>query len=309
MKLAVLIINFRTPDLTLQCLASLVGQLRKIGDAQATVLDNGSGDRSKDIIRQAVTRKKWQDVVTLITSPENLGFAGGNNLALRQTADAEYYLILNSDTVVNAGCLQYCLRQMEQSPRTGAMSCRLNHPDGTPQVTARKFPSPLTEIFNATHLALRLPRIFGWADIQDPSWDRATVICDVDWICGAFMFVRGDLVRKIGLFDEDFFYYGEDLDLCHRIYRAGYRIRYDPTVSVIHLVGGSSGPDIVDPARRDALLLEARYKAARKCHGPIGLGIIWCTDTLAIGMRRLFSCRKGQGRSDRFPVLPYPPDR
>ncbi|MCC6682550.1 MAG: glycosyltransferase family 2 protein [Phycisphaeraceae bacterium] len=295
MKLSVIIINFRTPDLTAACLESLVPQLRQVGDANAILVENGSGDGSDTQLAQVISQRQWSDVVTLIVSPDNKGFAGGNNLGYQHCRDSEYILLLNSDTVVGDNCMAYCLDVMQQSPDIGLLSCRLDSPDGSVQITARKFPSPLRQIVNATNLSYRLPGLFGWADTEDNGWDRRTVKRDVEWLGGAFLFCRGDAVRELGLLDEDFFFYGEDIEISHRFARAGYRRHYDPAVGILHYGGGSSDPTRMAAKRRAAASWRARYMVQRKCYGPAAALLLRWVDLLSWGTRLLLLRLMGRG--------------
>ncbi len=278
MLLAVIIINFRTPSVTLDCLRSLAPELEAIGGARAILVDNGSGDGSVRLIQEEQTRRRWRwlEVVQL---EKNLGFAAGNNQGMARASDAEFVLFLNSDTVVHRGCLSHGVAVMRSEPMIGAMSGLLLNTDGTAQVTARRFSPPARQFPCALGLPWRFPRWFAWADPWE-DWDRRTTRRDVDWIGGAFMLCRGELLRRLGGFDEDFFFYGEDYELCHRIHRAGYRIHYDPRAVVTHLGGGSSDDDRLPTPQRLRHMWNGRYLAFAKCHGRLAMMALRAVDLL-----------------------------
>jgi GT2 family glycosyltransferase len=194
-------------------------------------------------------------------------------------------LLLNSDTLVHEGCLGHCLKVLEEHRDIGAIGCRLLSTDGTAQTMARRFPTPLRQIASSFALPSRFPSLFGWASIEDASWDRCTVKRDVDWLGGAFLMLRGSLLDRIGLLDEDFFFYGEDVELNHRIHRAGYRRHYDPAVSITHFGGGSSDPERMDTLRRQSEYWRARYLVQRKCYGRWAAALLRAVDLASWGLR------------------------
>lgn len=292
-RLIVVIVNYRTPELSIDCLNSLSVQVPALEGVHVAIVDNGSGDGSAEKIRQAIETKGWQSWVTLMPQDVNWGFAGGNNRALEAFPQFQYALLLNSDTVVHDNCLAYCLTVMDAEPSIGVMSCKLLNPDGSAQTTARKFPTPLRAAIAALGLPWRLPNLFSWANIQDETWDRQIVKRDVDWLGGAFLFVRGEVLQKIGLLDEDFFFYGEDIEFNYRIHKAGYRRCYDPAVSITHFGGGSSDPERLCRVRRQTSFWKAWYLVQHKCYGwwaasllrAVDLGI-WGARLLAFGSLR-----------------------
>jgi len=271
MHLAIVIINYKTPGLTEDCLHSL-GREREAGMQPYVVLvDNASNDGSVEHLQKVVRGQGWEQWVTLLESAENRGFAGGNNLgvarALEWFPDLEYVLFLNSDTVVHPGCLAHCRKRMQADPSIGILSCNVLNADGSVQNVCRKLPRPALETLRALGLAYAFPRLFGWADLEDPHWDRMTTQREVEWVGGAFMYVRAELIRGIGGLDEDFFFYGEDMEFCHRARRAGWRIFFDPAGTITHLGGASSDAPRLEDRRRSVLRWQARFLVQRKCYG------------------------------------------
>ena len=279
--LVVLIVNFRTPRLTIQCLETLEAAYRDFPHFRAIVVENGSGDDSAERIGESILERGWQHWAQLEIQDENYGFAGGNARALEAAPASEYVLMLNSDTLVHAGCLEYCCDLMRAEPDIGAMSCLLLNADGSVQNVTRKFPNPLRLSASIFGLVDRFPRLFAWANIQDLAWDRRNLKRDVDWIGGAFLMTRKDLVDRIGLLDEDFFFYGEDVEFSFRVWRAGYRCHYDPQVSTTHLGGGSAKDKNLDSKLR----WRARYQVQRKCYGRAAELFIRVSDLVAWSLK------------------------
>jgi GT2 family glycosyltransferase len=179
----------------------------------------------------------------------------------------KYLLLLNSDTIVHPGCLEASVKAFEKEPQTGALSCMLRNADGSVQNVCRQLPSPLRMTLHFLGLPWTMPRLFGWADLEDPGWNREKESRDVGWVGGAFLLVRSDLVEKIGGLDEDFFFYGEDIEFCHRIKRNGYRVRFDPSGEITHLGGASSDSSRLLDERKVRLEWQARLLVQRKCYG------------------------------------------
>ena len=200
--------------------------------AEVFVVDNVSRDGSADMVE-----REFPDVI-LIRSQVNLGFAAANNRAF-PLAKGRYIVLLNSDAFLHPGALRLAVEHMDAEPSTGLGGARLVGRDGSWQPSARAFPSPLNDLLTLTGLSSRFPksRFFGrfdrtWADQNEPA--------DVDWVPGAFSIIRREALGRVGYFDEAFFLYYEEVDLCRRIRYAGYEIRYWPDVVVVHLGGESS---------------------------------------------------------------------
>lgn len=300
LNLHIVIINYKTAGLTIDCLTSLAGQASCLPGTWVTVVDNASGDGPSDQIRRAITKNGWQGWARLIESERNLGFAGGNNHALRAFPGARYVLLLNSDTIVHAGCLTHCMSVMEGDESIGAMSCLILNADGSVQNVTRKFTTPLRQTVCAFGLSWKWPGLFGWADCEDKGWDRRRVTRDVDWLGGAFLFIRGTALDSVGLLDEAFFFYGEDIEFCHRLAAAGYRRHYDPTVSTTHLGGASSVPGILDLAARDVHRWCSRYMVQRKCYGALAAHWLRFVDLGTLTLRQLKRLCTGKAGTPAF---------
>jgi N-acetylglucosaminyl-diphospho-decaprenol L-rhamnosyltransferase len=304
--LLIIVVNYRTPGLTIDCLRSLEGEIAAIPGAKVVVVENASGDDSPQRIAHAIETNRWGSWATLAISPVNGGFAAGNNVgwrAGRALGSVNLVLLLNSDTVVHKGTLAHCVSLMHHEPTIGVMSCRLQSQDGSTQAAARGYPTPLRQLLGATSLPWKAPRLFGWADAEQPWWNRGTDRRDVEWLGGAFMLLRGDLVDRIGLFDEDFFFYGEDIELCHRVKKARMRCHYDPRVSILHLGGSSSDPSRMPASARSVHAWRGRYLVQRKCYGRAAELLVRAVDTCSYAVRMLGLRLTGRSAEPRYSDL------
>lgn len=268
-SLLVVIVNYRTANLTVDCLESLVDEIKALPGTQVVVTDNDSGDDSVEKIAAAIARNQWQDWVELMPLERNGGFAFGNNAAIRPPLEKgelpPYVLLLNPDTVVRSGALKELVEFMEKHPQIGIAGSRLEDPDGTPQQSAFRFPSFLSEL----DYSLR----FGPISKLLNRWTLALPVSDTphptDWVAGASMIIRRQVFEAIGLIDENYFMYFEEVDFCLRANRAGWPCWYVPESHVVHLVGQSSG--VTDtkrpPKRMPTYWFDSRRRYFLKNHG------------------------------------------
>lgn len=268
MRLLVAIVNFRVPDLVIDCLRSLQKEIAELNGVRVAVCENGSGDISAARIAEAISANAWTCWCDLVIAPINLGFTGGNNVLIRPAlegpAPPDYVLLLNPDTVVRPGALAALVAFMDHNAAAGIAGSRLEDPDGTPQRSAFRFQSPLSE-FEA---ALR----FGPVSRLLARWSVAPPVVDVpvrtDWVAGASLMVRRQVFADIGLLDEGFFTYFDDIDFCFNAARKGWQTWYVPDSRVVHLVGQSTGID-GSKRRLPAYMLEARRRHFLKNYGPV----------------------------------------
>ena len=228
---SVLIVSFNTRALLCECLDALAGT-RRDAIAEVLVLDNASGDGSADAV---AARHPW---VRLVRSDTNLGFAAANNRLL-SLARGRYVVLLNPDARLDDGVLQRAIARMDASPRIAAAGARLVAPDGSAQPSARRFPSALDDLLVLSGLAARYPRsrFFGRFD---RTWADPLEAAPVDWVPGAFVILRREVLEDLGFFDERFFLYYEEVDLCRRIRAGGHEVWYWPDLVVTHVGGASS---------------------------------------------------------------------
>jgi GT2 family glycosyltransferase len=247
MTLFVVIVNYRTTDLALDCLQSLEDEVGTVPGTRVIVVDNASGDDSVARLEAAVSTRSWATVLPL---EQNGGFASGNNAAIRPLLAAadppRYVLLLNPDTIVRPGALRALVDFMESRPDVGIAGSRLEEPDGTPQRSAFRFPSVLGELEGGLRLGLVSRLLERWVVAPEvPTTSGPT-----DWVAGACMMIRTTVFTATGLLDEGYFMYFEEVDFCHRARRAGWPCWYVPTARVVHLVGQSSGVTNPSAARR-----------------------------------------------------------
>ncbi len=282
---AIVILNYKTPDLTIECIKSLAPQITPPLNATVIVTDNASGDDSLEKIGKAIESNGWSAWCRLVPLPKNGGFSYGNNRGIELAADARYVLLLNSDTVSQPNTLRYCVEKMDADPKIGVLSALLLNSNQTVQNTARKFPTPLRLSAYSLGLPWALPGLFGWADLNDPGWDRRSETRDVDWVGGTFMMIRREAIDRLGGLDEGFFFEGEDAEFCHRVRRGGWKVRYDPGAAVIHLGGASSDPTRVAPPQREMMWWKARYLVQRRCYGLWAELLARGVDFVAVALR------------------------
>lgn len=224
-KLSIVIVNYNAGDFLLACLNSVQTAGEEI-DLSVWVVDNDSLDSSLE------EAKKRFPEFNYIKNTENIGYGAANNIALKKV-NTEDILLLNPDTTVKASTLQYMLDYMKDNPDVGAASCKVEKSDGSIDwASHRGFPTPWASF---------LYFVFKNDSLYHLRKADMTRSHEVDSISGAFFLTRKSVLEKVGLFDEDYFLYAEDIDLCYRIKQAGFKVMYVPVVQVFHYKGISSG--------------------------------------------------------------------
>ncbi|MGF7049220.1 GT2 family glycosyltransferase [Paenibacillus sp. DS2015] len=232
MDLSILIVNYNTCKLTLDCLQSVFASNTGY-TFEVIVVDNHSIDSSIDRISEEFPQ------VTLIANQDNTGFAKANNQGMA-IAKGRYTLLLNSDTIVQGDTLQTMISFMDENPTVGASGCKVILPDGSlDKACKRGFPTPSASFYYAFGFSKFFPDRPKFNQYQlghlDPDEEYP-----VDCLVGAFMMVRRDTIAQVGGLDETFFMYGEDIDWCYRMKQAGWGIHYYPRTFIIHYKGGSA---------------------------------------------------------------------
>jgi GT2 family glycosyltransferase len=227
--LDVVVVAYRCRELLRACLASLLESTA--APLTVHVVDNASGDGTVEMVRAEFP------AVTVTASKENLGFAAATNIGIR-AGGAPYVLALNPDTRVTAGALDRLLRLMGERPEVGICGCRLELEDGgVDHAAKRSFPTPLSALGHFTGLGRRAGSRGRLAAYRAPDVESGPV----DAVNGAFMLMRRSALEQVGLFDEGYWMYMEDLDLCYRFAEAGWVTWYEPSVTVVHVKAGTSG--------------------------------------------------------------------
>lgn len=233
LQLAVIVLNYRTPQLVIDCLDSLNGQIDP-ATQRVVIVDNCSGDDSVEKISSAIAANAWNTWAELIPSPVNGGFSAGNNVGIQAVA-AENYILLNSDTIVRPGAIAALMRGAAAHPEVGIFSPRLEWPDGEPQISCFRYRSPASEIIEAAETGPVTNLLAGF-NVPIPVSDEPF---EPEWTSFACVWVRRAVIEKVGLMDEGYFMYLDDVDYCRQTREAGWRILHWPEARVVHLRGGS----------------------------------------------------------------------
>ena len=232
MELEIVIVSHGAEELLRRCLISLREHPPR-GESHVTVVDSGSPDGTPDMVEREFPR-------ALLARCANIGFSAANNLVLRESG-ADFLLLLNPDTEVYAGTLDAALARLDADPRIGMVGVKLLTESGElDHACKRSFPTPLSALAHFTGIG----RSDGASSAL--SQYRATQLGDdepgeVDAVNGAFMLCRAEAVREVGLLDEGYWLYMEDLDWCRRFWQAGWEVFYEPAGTALHVKGGSSG--------------------------------------------------------------------
>jgi N-acetylglucosaminyl-diphospho-decaprenol L-rhamnosyltransferase len=273
-KVLVIIVNYRSAELTLRALWSLAGER---GDPSfeltVFVVENASGEEAE---LQRGIEAHYGDFARLILSPINGGFGAGNNLGLKTAFDLgivpDYVHMLNPDTEVKPGAIGSLVRFMDAHPNAGISSGSFEHQDGSPWPIAFRFPSIASELETGFRFRL-VSRFLGKRAVARTMGEEPELI---DWCSGASMMVRREVLESVGGFDERFFLYFEEVDLCMRIKEAGWEIWYVPESRVMHVRGQSTGVTALDqgPRRLPGYWFESRRRYFVKHHGPVYAGLV-----------------------------------
>ena len=232
MQLSIIIVNYNSKLLLEQCIGSIKKAIQKI-DSEIIVVDNNSSDGSKEYLPAKLTGIKF------IFNSENTGFAKACNQGFKNSS-GKYILFLNPDTILTETCLTDCISFFETHPDAGAVGIRMVDIKRTfLKESKRGFPSPVTSFYKLFGLASIFPGSKTFAKYYQghlPEKENNPV----EVVSGAFMMIRREVFEKVNGFDEDFFMYGEDIDLSIRIRRSGYKNYYLGAISVTHIKGGST---------------------------------------------------------------------
>jgi N-acetylglucosaminyl-diphospho-decaprenol L-rhamnosyltransferase len=269
--LAIVIVNFNTRELLRVCLKSLQEGITR--SHTIWVVDNASQDQSVAMVQAEFP------LVRVIQNPKNTGFAAANNLAIREalSEDFEYILLLNPDTETPAAALDQLIAYLEAHPDVGACGPRLLLPDGSLDVACRRsFPTPEVSLYRMLGLAALFPKNPRFAR-YNMTYLSAEVETEVDSVVGACMLVRAGVVREVGLLDETYFMYGEDLDWAYRIKQYGWRIMYVADVIVHHHKRASSSQRPFGAIRNFYDAMRIFYRKHYAATTPAALG--WLIET------------------------------
>jgi GT2 family glycosyltransferase len=291
-ELVVVVVNYETPDLVIQCLTSLINEIEG-SNSRIVVVDNCSRDNSLEKLQDWILNNNEFRLTQLIRAESNLGFSNGNNLGIL-AVNADYYLLLNSDTIVRPGAIAVMLATAGSHQHAGIISPRLEWPDGTPQESCFRYLSPISEFISAAQTGPFTALLRRW----DVPLTLTDTIVKPNWTSFACVLLRHDMLNEIGLMDDGFFMYFEDVEFCRRASKAGWEIVHNPDAKVVHLRGGSS------PVKQRALerkRLPRYYYASRtryfyRAYGWPGLTLANVLWTLG---RSILKCRELLARRER----------
>ena len=290
-RILTVILNYRTPDLTVRAAEAAVREMRGLG-GEVVIVDSASGDGSFDIILGKAEKEGWtkEGVLRVVQSPENGGFGAGNNFGMRlgmsSGAVPDFFYILNSDAWPDPGAVEKLLDVMKAEPRAGLVGSYIKGTDGVPHCTVFRFPSASGEFEGAARTGF-FTKLFKSSVVPLEIPTRTT---QVDWVAGASVLMRREMLDEIGLFDETFFLYYEETELCRRAARAGWQTFYVPASEVAHV--GSASTSMKSWARTPGYWFESRFYYFTKVHGRAYA--IWATlarlaGCCIYGVRRLLT--------------------
>ena len=294
LKLSIIIVSYNVRQFLEQALISIKKALRTI-QHEIVVVDNSSADGTASMIGEQFPEVK------LLANSMNRGFARANNQALA-ICRGEILCLINPDTLVQENTFEVLVRFFDHHPRAGAVGCKILNPDGSLQLACRRsIPTPWVAFTKISGLARLFPnsRTFGRYNLTFLDPDQTT---EVEAISGSFMMVRRSAIDQVGLLDPDFFMYGEDLDWCFRIRKAGWKIYYVPETQIIHFKGESSKKS---PFEQRRMFYEAMHRYVKK-HFSRGEALVpsWLL-IMAIWMRSLLSFISALLRAMAWPLLDF----
>ncbi len=240
MNILVVITCYKVPDLTIDCLQSLAEEVRQVPGLKVGICDNGNEDNTAERLEKAIEKNGWREWVYIRTVMPNRGFSGGNNVILREALLSnevpDYFLLLNADTIVRPGAIAALLKAATASPEVGIWGPRLEWPSSEAQISCFRYISPISEMLAAAKTG-PLTRIFK-------RWDVPIQVVDhpmkVDWCSFACALIRKEVFEAIGVLDEGYYLYFDDVDYCRSAHNAGWKVRYWPEARVVHLRGKSN---------------------------------------------------------------------
>lgn len=239
-EVAVVIVNYRTPELTMGCLDSLSGEKELVPKLRAVVVDGGSGDCSAAELSAGIEQRQYRGWVSFLPLAINGGFGWANNQAILTLAHSKrppaFIYLLNPDTQLLEGAAFSLLRELNEHPECGAAGSQLLTPDGRHAASAFRFPTAGRELVNAAQ-----SEILGRLLSVTSTVIRADRGAEVDWVTGASVMLRTQALCQTGLFDDGFFLYFEEVELMHRMRAKGWTVRHVPESRVVHVEGAATG--------------------------------------------------------------------
>ena len=297
MNITVVIVNYKTPDLVVECLTSLAGESQADFRVSAVVGDAASNDGSVEEIGAAI-RENGYEWATCYDIGRNGGFAFGNNHILRTHVLSDnvvdYVLFLNPDTYIHPGAPRELAEFLAANPKAGAAGSRLENPDGSLRAYAFRFPAPWREFFRGARLSL-LDKLVPEARVTVEGLSETR---QVDWVTGASFMVPRRVFDEVGLMDDGYFLYFEETDFMNRMRKAGYTVWHVNESRVVHLAGQSTGERSSERSSRrpvSAHWLSSRARYFTRHHGRFGAmlaDVLFLAGDLVYRTHRLLALRR-----------------
>lgn len=283
---SIVIVNYKTPGLCIDSVRSLAVEGK--GEVEVLLVDNASGDDSVETLKSSIDVGEGSNI-RLISSAENAGFSAGNNIGINLSV-GEFVLLLNSDTVVRPGAVELLVKTLRENPGVGMVSPRLEWPDGRLQNSCFRFHHPVQELMHAASTGF-VTKLLSRFDLPLPATPECS---NPDWVSFACVLIRRQVFEDVGLLDEGFFMYYEDVDFCRRVRTAGWQIVNNPNARVVHLRGGSSKVKFATALRKrlPRYVYESRARYYHKHFGLCGLllaNVCWHIGWGVSLIRRLLS--------------------
>ena len=269
-ELVISIINYRTADMTIRCVETVLAALAALDgvDGHVALVDNFSDDGSVEKLRAWIDGLGPEAPVSLTASPVNSGFSGGHNIGIR-ARKARFYLIFNSDAELLPGAPRALLDCAAANPRAGLIGSQLEYEDGTVQVSCFRFPSAFSELIRAAATG-PVTKLFKRHDVP---LDMPPAPDQIDWVSFASIMARAEMIEEIGMMDEGYFLYSEDTEYCWRARQAGWGVLYAPEARAIHHRGGSAPVKAQAAAKKriPAYFYASRTRFLATSRGRVGL--------------------------------------
>lgn len=236
--LSIIIVSYNTKDFVPDCLTSIHKTIKK-HSYEVFVVDNASTDESVKATEKFINEKGYKNMYS-IESKINLGFSKANNVGVKRSK-GRYVLFLNPDTVIYENTIDYLIDYMDKNKKVGALTCKLSMPNGEiDDASHRGFPSPWNSLTYFSGLSKFFPKIKLFSGYSQ-GWKDLSKTHEIDALAGAFMLVRREAGEEVKWWDEDYFFYGEDLQFCFNLIEKDWKIMYVPEVSILHYKGVSGG--------------------------------------------------------------------
>ena len=292
MTAAIIIVNYKTAGITIDCLRSLASDDWILKDGRVVVVDNDSKDDSYQQIGQAIEQNGWSGWASLMPAGRNGGFSFGNNQGIRQLLQLPtdmrptYVLLLNPDTIVPPGAVGAMARFLDDHPMIGIVGSGTEDADGNLQFNAHRFYSPLGELIRGARLGILSKVLYRY--VVSPMLPNEPTECD--WVSGACFMIRRQVFESIGLLDEGYFLYFEEVEYCRRAKQGGWPVWFLPNILILHLEGQSTG-GVDYRNRRAKCWFESRRRFFVTGYGVAGLvlaDLLWTIGRMSFAVRQVF---------------------